>query len=47
MKRSWVAVVAFILFQTLFLVRTQFAAAAEATIYRDEFGIPHVFAPNL
>src|SRR5438046_4302564 len=47
MKRSWVAVVAFILFQTLFLVRTQFAAAAEATIYRDEFGIPHVFAPTL
>ena len=47
MKRSRVAVVAFILFQALFLVRTQFAAAAEATIYRDEFGIPHVFAPNL
>src|SRR5881628_493050 len=46
MKRSRVAVVAFILFQTLFLARTQFAAA-EATIYRDEFGIPHVFAPNL
>src|SRR2546427_12777468 len=46
MKRSRVAVVAFILFQTLFLARTQFAAA-EATIYRDEFGIPHVFAANL
>src|SRR2546426_12317691 len=47
MKRSRVAVIAFILFRALFLVRTQFAAAAEATIYRDEFGIPHVFAPNL
>src|SRR6266700_7190691 len=35
-----------LLVQTLSLVGTQ-AAASEVTIYRDEFGIPHVFAPNL
>src|SRR6266853_535107 len=28
-------------------MKTSQVAAAEATIYRDEFGIPHVFAPDL
>src|SRR6266571_3270486 len=41
------AVLVFVLFQTLCLIQTQASAATEATIYRDEFGIPHVFAPNL
>src|SRR5258708_7300063 len=46
MKTFPIAALVFILFQALFLVRNQ-VGAAEATIYRDEFGIPHVFAPNL
>src|SRR6266702_8174858 len=41
------AVLVFVLFQTLCLIQIQASAANEATIYRDEFGIPHVFAPNL
>src|SRR6266567_4610459 len=41
------AVLVFVLFQTLCLIQTRASAATEATIYRDEFGIPHVFAPNL
>src|SRR2546423_4972298 len=46
MKIFPVATLVVLLFQTLSLVGTQ-VAPAEATIYRDEFGIPHVFAENL
>src|SRR6266480_2460960 len=46
MKTSPVAALVFILFPALYLFGTK-VAAAEATIYRDEFGIPHVFAPKL
>src|SRR5215510_12253205 len=42
----------FVLTVTLFLpfthgTATQAGNSGEATIYRDEFGIPHVFAPTL
>src|SRR6266446_3071367 len=47
MKTNPGAVLVFVLFQTLCLVQTQASAGTEATIYRDEFGIPHVFAPKL
>ena len=46
MKTLPVAGLVLILAQALYLSGTQ-AAADEATIYRDEFGIPHVFAPKL
>src|SRR5437016_4374615 len=46
MKIFPMAALVVLLFQALSLFGTQ-VTAAEATIYRDEFGIPHVFAPNL
>jgi len=46
MKTLPVAGLVLILVQAFYLSGTQ-AAADEATIYRDEFGIPHVFAPKL
>src|SRR5438034_2187226 len=37
----------FIILPALSLCRADAGDANEATIYRDEFGIPHVFAPTL
>src|SRR6266404_9453036 len=47
MKTSPAVALVFVLFQAICLLGTQPGDAAEATICRDEFGIPHVFAPNL
>ena len=48
MKRTLLAVIAVLLVAPL-AARTSTAAPAneEATLYRDEYGIPHVFAPTL
>src|SRR6478735_2392617 len=39
--------IALFLSSAVLLIKTAPAGASEATIYRDEFGIPHVFAPSL
>src|SRR6478672_12273483 len=39
--------IALFLSSAVLLIKTAPAGASEATIYRDEFGIPHVFATSL
>ncbi len=46
MKKALLALIALSLILP-FSIQTQAVSAEEATIYRDEYGIPHIFAPTL